>query len=694
MRIFNNFCILLVCVLCYNRAWGQGCNTERLNQKLKELTRFNRDADFYGGTIAGKLAIEEAQKCKDDIALFKSYATTAYCYMQINVVDTAWNMYQLAGEIAKRIKRPRFDASLSNDIGVFFKYAKLDYTKGIKYFEKSIKIYDQIKDSSAQSLFPRYNILDCFFETKNLAKFEEYSNFINQSIYSESELDSMARLTLLAQLEYMRKNYKQSLLYLDKINKKQTQHSFHSEKHQMLYAQNHYALGNFAQAFNLMELIIEDLKKIKQDEKNKATNYQQLIIRNKLFESKYEKESQNNKFFAILVVGLFIFLIFLLYFYANSYKKSKEIRFKNSLLSKRNKEITGVHKELETAISEKNKLISTINHELRTPIHGIMGLIDYAKEDVNTNFQSQIFNDIQLQALHLKDLIEDSLFLNNSRLAPQYYPVEIENLIKTQINLLSYLQKNCHIEINIQKNLEVINTDSQLLSVLMRKLLSNAFKFTTDGLIKINVSHTETNEINLEIKDTGIGIPEDKLKAIFDPFFQVNRTQKGLEGIGLGLTIVRSIVNFFNGSIRLTSTLNQGSCFNILLPVVPFTSSKVEPGIKKFLIVEDNQINQFVLQKIIQKAGHQATIAENGQVAVEIAKKHKFDFILMDINMPIMDGIEATKQIRFFDNLTPIIGVTALSDYSVQKQSFNAGMNKFITKPFDINMFKNILNIQ
>lgn len=272
--------------------------------------------------------------------------------------------------------------------------------------------------------------------------------------------------------------------------------------------------------------------------------------------------------------------------------------------------------------------------------------------------------------------------------------MEIETLIKTQINLLGYLQKNCRIEINIEKGIEVINTDSQLLSVLVRKLLSNAFKFTTDGLIQINISQTQTNEINLEIKDTGIGIPEDKLKAIFEPFFQVNRTQKGLEGIGLGLTIVQRIVNFFNGSIRLTSTLNQGSCFNILLPVVPFTSSKVEPGIKKFLIVEDNQINQFVLQKIIQKAGHQATIAENGQVAVDIAKKHKFDFILMDINMPIMDGIEATKQIRLFDNLTPIIGVTALSDYSSQKQSFNAGMNKFITKPFDINMFKNILNIQ
>ena len=690
----NSLCILLVSILFYNTSWGQSCNSEKLNQQFSQLAKYKKSLDFHKVTISGNRLIIEAKQCNNDSILFKSYIITAHCYFEMNMIDTALNMYQLAEKIGLKIKSPKYSATLFNDMGLIYYHAKFDSIKGIEYFKESIKLYEQIKDSSTQSLFPRYNVLNHYFELKNTAQFEQYVSFIKQSTYSKYTLDSTTRLTLLAQLEYMKKNYKKSLQLLNQINKIEKKHGYYSQI-KMLYAKNYHALGDFDKAFNLMESLIKEQKIRGADDSRKTIKYQLLQIRNNYLESTYETETQRSKFIVFIFIILSVFLFTLSAFLFSFYKKNKEIKFKNSLLSKHNKEITELYKKLEAVISEKNKLISSINHELRTPIHGIMGLIAYAKEDVNTNFQSQVFNDIELQVLHLKDLIEDSLFINNSVLTPQYYPVEIELLIKNQVNLLSYLQKNCQIKITIEKGLEIINTDSQLLSVLIRKLVSNAFKFTTDGLVQINLRRRiETNEIDLEIKDTGIGIPEDKLNSVFLPFFQVNRTQKGLEGVGLGLAIVQRIANLFNGTIHLTSVLNQGTCFNILMPIIPFTIAQSQPGVKKFLIVEDNQINQFVLQKIIQKAGHQATIAENGQIAVECAKRHKFDFILMDINMPVMDGIEATKQIRSFDNLTPIIGVTALSDYSVQKQSFSAGMNKFITKPFDVNMFKNILNIQ
>jgi CheY-like chemotaxis protein len=236
-------------------------------------------------------------------------------------------------------------------------------------------------------------------------------------------------------------------------------------------------------------------------------------------------------------------------------------------------------------------------------------------------------------------------------------------------------------------------------------LIGNACKFTEEGDIYVIAETIQTTvnktTIKFYIKDTGIGIPKNKLDCIFDEFSQADTIDYKYQGTGLGLPIVKKLLALSNSKVAVESESGKGSLFSFSLTFeLTKQAEKIEDislidvknlkG-KKILIVEDNRINQMVTKKILEKNSVHCAIAENGIEAIQMVKNNNYDLVLMDINMPKKNGIEATKEIRCFNYNTPIIALTAVEVVEMRKQIFKSGMNDIIVKPYDINKFNQTL---
>ncbi|MEM6684491.1 MAG: response regulator, partial [Bacteroidota bacterium] len=266
-------------------------------------------------------------------------------------------------------------------------------------------------------------------------------------------------------------------------------------------------------------------------------------------------------------------------------------------------------------------------------------------------------------------------------------------------------ENNNKIILNIDKGIpEKLVGDYLKMSQVFINLISNALKFTKDGVVEISAKILEESDtqqhIQFEIKDSGIGISKEMQENIFDSFSQGSvQINRKYGGTGLGLTIVKSLLELLESDIQLESKLGEGSTFRFALildklapevtQVDPAEEEKTDLKGKKFkvLLVEDNKINQVITKKIIAKQNMTCDIADDGYQAIDYARSNRYDFILMDIHMPGISGIEATKEIRKFDVSTPIIALTAISLDDNKGDFLKDGFNEVISKPFDPEVF-------
>jgi len=248
---------------------------------------------------------------------------------------------------------------------------------------------------------------------------------------------------------------------------------------------------------------------------------------------------------------------------------------------------------------------------------------------------------------------------------------------------------------------ELIQGNSVRLSQILMNLISNACKFTENGVVTIKAETQSLSDsktvIKFTVNDTGLGIASDLKESIFDEFSQINAHSYNNSGSGLGLPIVKKLLALSNSDIKLESELGIGSSFiftlsfNIIEKVKNSISAiKLDSKIlihKKILIVEDNRINQIVTKKILEKNDIICTIAENGEEAIRLVKTNNYNLVLMDINMPVKNGIEATIEIRKFNKTLPIIALTAVEIEEMKNNIYESGMNDIIVKPYDITKF-------
>jgi CheY-like chemotaxis protein len=314
---------------------------------------------------------------------------------------------------------------------------------------------------------------------------------------------------------------------------------------------------------------------------------------------------------------------------------------------------------------------------------------------------------LKFSADYLLALINDVLQINkidSENLDHELTSFDIRELVGTISSSFEYMriQNNNSIHIEISNKIpQLIKGNSIRLSQILMNLIGNACKFTENGNVYIIAEETfkdnDIIKVRFSIKDNGIGIAKEQQNIIFEEFSQLESNNYSYEGTGLGLPIVKKLLSASNSQIELESEQGKGSIFSfeIDFELVEHMINPVEPieldteillG-KKVLIVEDNRINQIVTKKILEKNDIRCTVVENGEKAVKIVKERKFDLILMDINMPVKNGIEASKEIRAFNSSIPIIALTAVEIEELRTNIYFAGMNDIIVKPYDVTKF-------
>ena len=368
-------------------------------------------------------------------------------------------------------------------------------------------------------------------------------------------------------------------------------------------------------------------------------------------------------------------------------------------------------------ISElKSYFMSNMSHELRTPINAILGIVQSSIDDKNSDIKEQ-YQTIKNASLSLLSNVNDildfekiesnQLRLNTNQFNPKTLITDINDNWRVEAN-----KKGLNYVFDIDTEIpEMVEGDAERFIQIINNVLSNAVKFTLDGEVvfklKCSCQPNGFNRFSIQISDTGIGMTNEVQQNVFDSFNQMrNNHKRQFGGIGLGLNIVKNLVTLFEGTISIESEINKGTSVYIDIPLKVIEAqaeieTKTEENQEKdiqILVVEDNRLNQMVMKKLLSaNIRFNYTIVENGQEALNELNTKAYDLVLMDLQMPIMDGYEATKAIRegkinAFNKDIAIIAVTADAMPKTKDRVLEIGMNDYMTKPIDKNELFNKIN--
>ena len=419
-----------------------------------------------------------------------------------------------------------------------------------------------------------------------------------------------------------------------------------------------------------------------------------------------------------------------------------------SLLTKRNDQLAVSNEELARATRLKDEFLANMSHELRTPLNAILGMTEGLQDkifgDINSD-QTKALKTIERSGSHLLELINDILDvakIESGQIELELLPVAIDTLCRASLTFVKQQshKKRIQLELKLPSQLPELRVDERRIRQVLINLLNNAVKFTPEGghitlevsyhtspatppplqgITRVNVYSTSTppnlsagsppqptslkNYLSIAVIDTGIGIAPEQIQKLFQPFVQIDSAlNRQYSGTGLGLALVKRIVELHGGKVTLTSQVGVGSRFTINLPCAaivtptPALESPPEPTIQLqqnaadtlplVLLAEDNEANISTISSYLKAKGYQLLLAKNGQDAIALAQTQNPDLILMDIQMPGMDGLEAMRQIRLNPDLVevPIIALTALAMTGDRDRCLEAGANDYLSKPIKL----------
>ena len=704
---------ILVATACF--SWQLNAEKKPSNKEILELIKISNEAlvqlNFEKSLTIAKSALKQSVLIKDNVCISNCYCTIACNLEELAELDKALEYYQYAFIYAEKAKDLKLQNHIYNNRANIYFFEKKQYKLGIENYNKSIACSKKSNDL-LQILYTRFNLSWAYFTIKDYKNAFVNLEYINKNKNLYTQPWAQAYFKMLNGMGFAAKNDKKNAnanflnaIAIAKSNNLEIDlFSIYEE-----YATFLLSIKEYKNAYYYQEKFHEIKEKSDKDRfsasaKNFVNNIDADVYKNEFFRSEAENKNQKeiikktsiiNWLFGVTMI--FLILILLLLF------KNFRIKNKNSklLVSQNQKLALANFKAIESS-NLKSQFVSTISHELRTPLYGVIGITNMLLDEKSTPFERKHLKSLEFSANYLLSLVNDILHLNKIEeqefeLAKQDFDISDEvNLI---INALSFSLENNNntVSVNIDSNIpKILVGDKTRLNQILINLLGNALKFTKNGTIKITVSLVKMIENNCEVKfiisDNGVGIAKEDQEKIFDKFVQVGKANADYQGTGLGLSIVKKLIQLFDSTIKLESEIGKGTTFSFAIQFDTKKQSNIDNTVIdynpknlpiKVLIVEDNKINQLVTKKIIEKFKASCVLADNGFQAIELLKTEVFDIILMDINMPEIDGFETSKLIRKNGITIPIIALTAYSKNEIMEKALQSGINDVLIKPFE-----------
>ncbi|WP_209399842.1 response regulator [Pseudozobellia sp. WGM2] len=721
---------LLGFLCCSTIAIGQSDSIWTRDTLESYLNRSNAAYDLYQYKEAIEYAselVEKGKEYKQRDYEFLGYDLLGAIYAESDDSVQGKKYSEKALELAREMGEDSLIAWGALNLGILYSDNKNTLDLAIHYFEESIALNEKLKDFDEVYL-TYINLIWTYLDNDEPDK--AYKILKQAETLPVKDIDTLNKVymdLLYGRYHLTQKNYRAAelkLKYIADLADAEDNTDLALEAYENL-ASLYKETYNFKQAYKNLDKYHDykqrayTLKKLEETEKARAKfelEQAHKDLEAALKEQKYSEEliSKSRSLTSMLIFVVAILLISLLGIYIFYRTRKKYIEN----LQTKNKELNAAREKAEKLSKVKTKFLSTVSHELRTPLYGVIGISTLLKEDKNLEAYSDDLNSLKFSADYLLSLINDVLLLSKmdaDSISLSRIPYELDILLQNIVRSFeSTLQENGNqLHLNIDKEIpNHLVGDPIRLSQVLINLVGNAIKFTENGNIWLELKLLKSRKNNtfktrFIIKDDGPGIPLDKQSAIFNEFTQIENNKRGHNGTGLGLTIVKKILKLYNSKIHLRSELGNGSEFSFELNLTVFdeksasketihkvlnTNYKEETlSLKRVLIVDDNRINQKVTQKTLEKYRIKSSLADDGSEAISMCKTNHFDLVLMDINMPKMNGTEAARHIRKFNKDLPIIALTAVELDENKTEILNSGINDIIHKPYNLSKFLEII---
>ena len=442
------------------------------------------------------------------------------------------------------------------------------------------------------------------------------------------------------------------------------------------------------------------------------------LMASMVMEQQYADLLAQNRHITWLTLALLVFLMATAVGLLSRHRSQQK---ENAALTTLNEQLRQAQQDAEAASRGKSLFLANMSHELRTPFNGIMGILGVLATTPLSPQQADLIHTVNNSAEHFLKLLNDILdasALESGKISMQAEEVDLRTLMMDvhAIMLPLAMQKNLHFTLHdLPAQAFWVKSDGTRLRQILLNLLNNAIKFTEKGQVGLQFQQINDAKgqpfFEFAVSDTGIGIHAESLSKLFQRFYQVDSgLSRQSSGAGLGLEISLGLARLLHGDILVESQPGQGSTFRVRLPLVPHkpataevispvkvdTTSQVKPVSLRILVAEDHPVNQKFLEVLLQRMGHTATFCDNGALALQALQEQDYDVVLMDIHMPVMDGLTATSLIRALPSEKSNIPVIVLSAdvYSEARDKAAAvGVNAFIPKPVQAQELQTTLHL-